>query len=272
MTGDPLNNPHTGGLIKLLFTDAADEDYLVARVSFRLGMANQFSWSAQQSLEKYLKGALLFNNIGVKSFKHELDKLLVEVRKIAGDLLPDCLCPPNGFPTSTAGHWGAFEPLDSVVKRFLKNGSTHQRYRLHGHMVTPNDLHYFDELCFLLRRLNVTLSAPFLKGAGSFRDWLSVDKNAQPRGDLRLPSRSPESASDETLEFARWRNFSYFPESAIEGGLLANFMYAENSPTSTYLGFGPESLESVRWIKDNVQLKKSDCLELTAAIKRWPNV
>lgn len=53
------------------FRDAADYDYIGARVSFRLHLRDQFYWSALQAVEKYLKAILLFNGVKVKDLSHE---------------------------------------------------------------------------------------------------------------------------------------------------------------------------------------------------------
>ena len=79
--GHPLKNLPTRNLIKSLYTDAADEDYSVARFSFRLGLGNQFGWSAQQAIEKYIKGALLLNGMNISELGHDLDRAFREVKK-----------------------------------------------------------------------------------------------------------------------------------------------------------------------------------------------
>lgn len=43
------------------FRDQADRDYVLARSAWRLRLRDQFLWSAQQAIEKYLKGILLFD-------------------------------------------------------------------------------------------------------------------------------------------------------------------------------------------------------------------
>lgn len=57
------------------FRDAADYDYIGARVSFRLHLRDQFYWSALQAVEKYLKAILLFNGVKVKDLSHEPQKI-----------------------------------------------------------------------------------------------------------------------------------------------------------------------------------------------------
>jgi hypothetical protein len=46
---------------KDIFRKQADQDYIAARSNFRMELRQQFLWSAQQTIEKYLKAILLFN-------------------------------------------------------------------------------------------------------------------------------------------------------------------------------------------------------------------
>lgn len=44
-----------------VFRKQADYDYISARANYRMRLRQQFLWSAQQAVEKYLKATLLFN-------------------------------------------------------------------------------------------------------------------------------------------------------------------------------------------------------------------
>lgn len=61
------------------FRNVADADYISARVNYRLGLINQFNWSALQAIEKYLKAILLYNQVSVKNLSHNLTKALNKV-------------------------------------------------------------------------------------------------------------------------------------------------------------------------------------------------
>lgn len=64
------------------FRDVADTDYISARVHYRLGLIEQFQWSASQALEKYLKAILLFNGHSAKGLSHKLMMALKRVDEI----------------------------------------------------------------------------------------------------------------------------------------------------------------------------------------------
>lgn len=77
-----------------IFRRQADCDYIAARANYRMRLRQQFLWSAQQAVEKYLKAILLFNGKSARyytpagatkkrSFSHDLDALLQEVRNIS---------------------------------------------------------------------------------------------------------------------------------------------------------------------------------------------
>jgi HEPN domain-containing protein len=59
------------------FRDAADGDYIAARLARRAKRFPQFLASAQQALEKYLKTILLLNRIPARNVGHDLSKALV---------------------------------------------------------------------------------------------------------------------------------------------------------------------------------------------------
>lgn len=57
---------------KDIFRNQADCDYIAARANFRMQLRQQFLWSSQQCIEKYLKAILLFNG---RSARYVDDKL-----------------------------------------------------------------------------------------------------------------------------------------------------------------------------------------------------
>lgn len=79
---------------KDIFRKQADCDYIAARSNYRLGLRQQFLWSAQQTIEKYLKSILLFNGISARymdingpkiqknEYGHNLKELIKSVYKL----------------------------------------------------------------------------------------------------------------------------------------------------------------------------------------------
>lgn len=62
----------------------ADEDYIAARMSYRIGLIEPFLWSSLHAIEKYLKALLLFNKKSAKGFNHNIVKLLNSAKEIEG--------------------------------------------------------------------------------------------------------------------------------------------------------------------------------------------
>lgn len=136
-----------------IFRDEADADYIAARSNFRLQLRQQFLWSAQQALEKYLKSILLFNGKSARyididkarksprdrsnQYIHDLSKLLNSVKDIqlfefnAGGIANDLFLTylseqgPNRYISKSAyTTQDALERLDSTiwhVRRYCQN-------------------------------------------------------------------------------------------------------------------------------------------------------
>ena len=65
------------------FRDVADADYIAARICWKRQLDFQFYWMAEQAVEKYLKGIMLYSRIDVRRLNHDLPRALQEAVKIA---------------------------------------------------------------------------------------------------------------------------------------------------------------------------------------------
>jgi HEPN domain-containing protein len=65
------------------FRDIADGDYIAARILYRHGLGPQFLWSALQTIEKYLKAILLYNDKSTRHLGHDIYRAFQELNKIA---------------------------------------------------------------------------------------------------------------------------------------------------------------------------------------------
>jgi len=63
------------------FRDMGDADYIAARMAFRTSLTTQYLWAAQQALEKYLKGILLFHRIPATNVFHDLEAAISKIEK-----------------------------------------------------------------------------------------------------------------------------------------------------------------------------------------------
>lgn len=119
------------------FRDTADGDYIAARSLYRAKCVEQFCWYAQQSLEKYMKGILLFNKVKCKE-GHGLTELYCAVLaiKIQGQSLE--------FPD-----W-----VEDLINYFNSNGDIAIRYRQKplNSGFRGSDLEALDATVYYIRR------------------------------------------------------------------------------------------------------------------------
>jgi HEPN domain-containing protein len=128
--------PHRDALLndfaRRSFRDVGDHDYIAARLSYRHRLIDQFLWSGQQSVEKYLKCILLMNRIRAPRVGHDLDAALQKLN--------------TGLP---------FElKLTAPARKFLAHLDRYGRYRYFetSPYVMDNDLHLLDLLVWEVRR------------------------------------------------------------------------------------------------------------------------
>ena len=69
--------------INTSFRDGADEDYILARVAYRLGLVQPFLWSSLQAVEKYLKAILLYNRQSTVRLWHDVMRARRNLSKIS---------------------------------------------------------------------------------------------------------------------------------------------------------------------------------------------
>src|ERR1039457_4959 len=110
------------GLVRELFVDTADDNYILSRWSYKESLNVDFSWLAVHALEKYYKAALLINGRSGKSFidadgkerslSHNIVALHEQVKTFADELLPFAMIRPNGL----GSHWHA-ESTDAFLAR-----------------------------------------------------------------------------------------------------------------------------------------------------------
>lgn len=75
---------YTNNIATRSFRDVADQDYIAARVCHKSGLTLQFLWMAQQSIEKYLKAILIYNNKKTLKLSHDLIASLNRINEIPG--------------------------------------------------------------------------------------------------------------------------------------------------------------------------------------------
>ena len=156
-------------IVRELFIDTADDNYITARWCFIEGLDVDWFWLSVHALEKYMKAALLLNGQSAKgwrdrdrrfrAFGHDITSLYDRVRELAPELLPLTLARPEKLPIA---HW-CDETLEDFVARFHRNGNPDNRYQIFGFIRHREDLFKLDSMVFALRRLCTPLDAKFVR-------------------------------------------------------------------------------------------------------------
>lgn len=112
--------------------DTGDGDYVAARLAARHRLVPQFLWSAEQAIEKYLKGILTLHRVSAKNIGHDISKALVLVEKELGFEIP--LTAPQKKVFELIAEWDS------------------DRYFLNHVAVEGNELHYLDQIVWRIRQ------------------------------------------------------------------------------------------------------------------------
>jgi len=165
-----LRRLHAGKsrIVRELFIDTADDNYITARWCFAEGMNIDYSWLAVHTLEKYMKAALLLNGRSGKNgrdengkcrcYGHDISLLYRNIEGISSELLPARLEQPAELRVDS---WPDETPV-GFLERLYRNGNAHNRYQIFGFLRHQEDLFKLDAMAFALRRLCVPLDAYFL--------------------------------------------------------------------------------------------------------------
>jgi HEPN domain-containing protein len=145
-------------IVRELFINTADDNYILARISFHANLDVDFFWLALHCVEKYLKAALLLNGREAKSYLHDIKALFSSVHALAPELFPEKVTRPDRMPTS---FWRD-ETFKGFVERLYGEGQPDNRYQLWGYVRHPEDLWKLDEVVFYMRRVCQPLEAHFL--------------------------------------------------------------------------------------------------------------
>lgn len=145
-------------IVKSLFIETADDNYITARWCFHQHLNVDFFWLAVHCLEKYFKAALLLNGKSAKGYSHDIEKLFNSVKSLAPELIPTSLEKPEDMPDC---FWHP-ENTEQYFSRLNREGSADNRYQLYGYIRQPEDLFKLDQAVFFVRRLCQPLEVHFL--------------------------------------------------------------------------------------------------------------
>ena len=276
------------------FVNTADQDYILARMSYHGQMVNGFFWAAGQAIEKYLKASLLLNRKPSKKYNHDLVKLFKAVNQYASDLFPERLTKP---PQLKTGFFNGEETPVEFLKRIKPYTDPNSRYNIFGYCLSPGDLFYLDQFIFAARRVAFRLDA----GASrTVHKTLVCSPKYQPRKGLldKIITDSNHKFYDAVLHF----NFPFAPDDyehkqnkpiqiktqiiSSEGSSVLDrliFVLLERPKSSINADLYIERAELADWVVKNISLPKdevikqklckaSTCLRTRASASRSSNL
>ena len=270
-----------GRIVRELFVNTADDNYITARWCFAEGLNVDYFWLAVHTLEKYMKAALLLNGRSSRSFGHDIVALYEDVKLLASDLLPNNLGRPDGLETD---HWRDETP-EAFSNRLYRNGNADNRYQIFGFVRHREDLFKLDLMVFALRRLCVPLDAYYFAKPCpgrmnlTYRDLMTK----QPKWWIvslgcMLEKTFRRERGEQLREVFLNLNFP-FATDELPHGSLRNRTEAKN-PVLTRSILAPlerardissasMALELCGWVLNNIKLPKEAEDELRDAKAKW---
>jgi hypothetical protein len=263
-------------LIREMFLDTADQNYIGARAAFFERRDHDFWWLTLHAVEKYLKAALLMNGASASKPTHNIQTLLGRLKKIDPRLEP----PPFVRP-KFAGAAGWLEVInDDFVQKLNVYGSPANRYAMFSYVIADIDIFRADHLVYWARRHALVFKTDT---SGEQIDWIA-ELEANPRLWRHLSGAPLEKLLDlppsdvRRQTFRRW-NVAFFPD-IRPGRRQKRGALAHNAGISRSIrvlrGSTPgsqersEHREVLQWVIDNVYLPKEEVAELNAILGAHP--
>lgn len=204
-------------------------DYISARMSFRVGLIEQFHWQALQALEKYLKAILLYNRIKARKIGHSLSKALEKAEQLPFDL-----------------------ELTQLASEFISHIDAYGRFRYleASYFIRGPKLVELDRTVWEVRRYCKVLNYELSLEDGSKKQMLPVELDAiecsssHPPQQFRIQGGGLEKIIDKKDHPARapliWQN-GFFGKKRRKSVKASVEFQAKNSPLTLH----PEILDIV---------------------------
>ncbi len=213
------------------FRDTADGDYIAARMAFRATLLQQFFWSSQQAVEKYIKCILLLNRIPAQKMRHDLrcglDKINNE-GKFKLRLSPDS---------------------QEFIENLNKYGS--HRYFETSYYSLGREIVSLDRTVLELRRYCTILDYCLEKSSGARKEMLEIELRRIEQSETDSPQRFVltggflekviKDRKHQAREALLFKNL-FFGTTRRKSVRMGRRLYAANAP----LFLHPEILDEVR--------------------------
>lgn len=230
------------------FRDTGDDDYIAARMAYRVRNVYPFLWSSLQAIEKYLKCVLILNNITTHKLGHDIRAALERINQQAPFKIT--LTPPE---QEVFDHIADYGP---------------DRYLIYSYFIYDRELLKLDLLVWHIRQYCRVLNLDHTMPSGEKKNLLQLHLNEIQRN--RTEKGRPVKCghvhggklekilakkNDPARPALIWKNMRY--SSRQRGGVwLTNHSSAVNAP----LWLDPDLLPRIQSL---VQLSKDDIREYT---------
>lgn len=259
-------------IIRALFIDTADDNYIVARWSYINNLNIDFFWLSVHALEKYMKATLLLNGESAKGFNHNICKLYERIQSLASKLLPTELLKPEQFEFN---NWLNEKPAD-FISRLYQNGNPDNRYQIYGHFLKPGDLNKLDMMLFSLRRICVPLDSSISKSTELTHRFKLIERPKcwKLGSQHRLEKIINKQGTDLQRVLLNW-NYSFAPDEYVHPASKTGFS-GHNSVLVHFIldpleqSSDRESIEAAmqlnKWVLDNIRFSKEAEKQLKQAM------
>ncbi len=152
--------------------DRADEDYVTARICYFNDLTENFFWNGQQCIEKYLKSIAIYQNINVKKYGHDLDKLFKKIdRSLAMTSVENLF--PNEVPDTASKN----ETFEEFLKRLTRLGMN--RYCSYSWNLYGDEIFKLDAAVYIIRRYAFAIGATIGEDGRPLREGMkrAIDNN-----------------------------------------------------------------------------------------------
>lgn len=186
------------------FFHTAEKDYIASRMLYCSGLRQLFIWQAGQTIEKYLKAAILLSGGSIRK-SHSLTWHFDQLRQVCANQIPTAMLIDDNayrYPIQVSEEGYEYEVnytenTRDFVERINSIYDPEQRYNQRGFSIELYDLFKFDQLTCILR--NIPLNRMDLH-----QDF-PINNSAF--GDVQL-SKLNKCA----VEFLKAANYPFFPE------------------------------------------------------------
>lgn len=262
-------------IVRRMFFETADLNYISARAAFFDGRDWDFWWLSLHATEKYLKATLLTNGRSAKGKGHDLTRLITDLKKLDARItepdFSDLSCPPGLFRTTR-------DPAN-FMRRITEYGSPDNRYGTYGYQVSDVDLPCVDRLIYWARRY----ARPFSEKleTGQTRDWVgeladSPDEWRHFTGPLE------ETLALKPSDRRRWPaargNLAFLPRTRRCAAPLRTM--TATSPINQWCSRlcrseqgsdeRQKSKAILKWVIDNIQTSKQDLDYISKLVDKYP--